>query len=174
MVARVNGASDEGGGFGVGTGDSEEVGAWKMLAICFARWSTGYRHTHDVGLSADGNETVDVFADRNQNLASHVSTLLGARRLVLNVNASSSLLDEQLGELHDSGETTVTGVCVRNKRSQEVNVGSFRLVRRAKTLLTLLAVVEELGHEQMADLVGNSCVRIVCKIRARLVGGRSC
>lgn len=39
MVARVNGASDEGGGFGVGTGDSEEVGAWKVLAICFARWS---------------------------------------------------------------------------------------------------------------------------------------
>lgn len=115
-----------------------------------------------------------MFADRNQNLASHVSTLLGARRLILNVNASSSLLDKELGELHDSGETTVTGVCVRNKRSQEVNVGSFRLVRRAKTLLTLLAVVEELGHEQMADLVGNSCVRIVCKIRARLVGGRSC
>ena len=39
MVARIDGASDEGGGFGVGTSDSEEVGAWKVSAICFARGS---------------------------------------------------------------------------------------------------------------------------------------
>ena len=115
-----------------------------------------------------------MFADRNQNLASHVSTLLGARRLILDMNTSSSLLDKELGELHDSSETTVTGICVCNKRPQEIDVGSFRLVGRAKTLFTLLAVVEELGHEQMADLVGNSCVWVVCKIRTRLIGGRSC
>ena len=130
-----------------------------VLAVCFVRrFESGYRRTHDIGLSTDGNETVDVFADRNQDLASHVSTLLGARRLILNVNASSSLLDKELGKLHDSSETTVTGICIRNKRPQEIDVGSFRLVRRAKALFTLLAVVEKLGHEQMADLVGNSCV----------------
>ena len=115
-----------------------------------------------------------MFADRNQNLASHVSTLLGAGRLILNVDASSSLLDKELGELHDGSQTTVTGVRIRNKRSQEIDVGSFGLVRRTKTLFTLLAVVEELGHEQMADLVRNSCVWVVCKIGTRLVGGRSC
>jgi hypothetical protein len=29
-------------------------------------------------------------------------------------------------------------------------------LRDAETLLALLAVMEELGHEEMADLVGNS------------------
>jgi hypothetical protein len=143
-----------------------------VLAVSLVRrFESGYEHTHDISLSTNSDETVDVLADRNQDFASHVSTLLGAGRLVLDVNASSSLLDEKLGKLHDSSKTTVTGICVRNKRPQEIDVGSFRLVRRAKALFTLLAVVEKLGHEQMADLVGNSCVWVVCKIRTRLVGG---
>ena len=127
--------------------------------------------THDIGLSADGDETVDVLADRNQDLAGHVSALLGAGSLIFNVNARSSLLDEELGELHDSSEATVTSVCVRNKGPQEVDVGCFGLVGRAETFFTLLTVVEELGHEQVANLVGDGGVWVVCKIGTRLVGG---
>ena len=175
MVARVDSAGDEGGGFGVGTGNGEEVGAWRRIGLDYLRTNVGIRHwlTHDISLSADGNETVDVFADRNQDLASHVSTLLGTRRLILNVNTSSTLLDKELGELHDSCQTTVTGVCICNERSQEVDVWCLRLVGRAETLFALLAVVEELGHEQVADLVGDGGVRVVCKIGTRLVGGGS-
>jgi hypothetical protein len=33
VVTRVDGAGDEGGGFGVSAGDGEEVGAWKMLVV---------------------------------------------------------------------------------------------------------------------------------------------
>ena len=81
--------------------------------------------THDIGLSADGDETVDVLADRNQDLAGHVSTFLGAGSLVLDVNACSSFLDKELGELHDSSETTVTSVSICNKRSEEIDIGSL-------------------------------------------------
>jgi hypothetical protein len=87
------------------------------------------------------------------------------------VDTSSTLLDEELGELHNSSKTTVTGICVSNERSQEVDVGCFRLVWRAETLFALLAVVEELSHEEVADLVGDGGVRVVCKIGTRLVGG---
>lgn len=33
MVAGVDGACDEGSGFGVGAGDGEEVGTWRVLAV---------------------------------------------------------------------------------------------------------------------------------------------
>jgi hypothetical protein len=79
--------------------------------------------THDIGLGADGDQTVDVLADRDQDFTSHVATLLGTRSLILNVNASSTLLDEELGELHDSSQTTVTSIRISNERSQEVDVG---------------------------------------------------
>jgi hypothetical protein len=40
VVARVDCAGDEGGGFGVGAGDGEEVGSWRgmrvrCVACCF-------------------------------------------------------------------------------------------------------------------------------------------
>jgi hypothetical protein len=112
-----------------------------------------------------------VLADRNQDFASHVAALLGTRSLILNVNASSTLLDEELGELHNSSKTTVASICISNERSQEVDVGCLRLVWRAEALFALLAVVEELSHEEVADLVGDGGVRVVCKIGTRLVGG---
>ena len=172
VVARVDCAGDEGCGFGVGTGDGEEVGACGSWLVDIQNLKNSRRLTHDIGLSTNGNKTVDVLADRHKDLASHVSALLGTRSLVLNVNTSSTLLNEQLRELHDSGQTTVSGVCVRNKRPQEIDVRRLRLVCRAETLFTLLAVVEQLCHEEVADLVRHGGVRVVCKIGAGLVGGR--
>jgi len=122
VVARVDCAGDEGCGFGVGTGDCEEVGAYESwLGSILVVWSSR-RLTHDIGLSTNGNETVDVLANRHQDLASHVSALLGTRSLVLDVNTSRTLLNEQLRELHNSSQTTVSGVCVCNNRPQEIGV----------------------------------------------------
>jgi hypothetical protein len=54
VVAVVDGGGDEGCGFGVGTGDSQEVGAWFVLVlVCnvqYIRWLT-----HDIGLGTNGN-----------------------------------------------------------------------------------------------------------------------
>ena len=139
VVAGIDGGGDEGGGLGIGTGNAEEVGA------------------HDIGLSTDGNEAVDVLLDGNEDLAGHVAALLGTRGLVLNVNTGSTLLNEELGELHDGGKTTVTGIGIGNDRAEVVVVGELLalLLGDGETLLTLLAVVEELSHEEMANLVGD-------------------
>ena len=98
-----------------------------------------------------------MLADRNKDLASHVATFLGSRSLVLDVNTSSTLLDKQLGELHDSGETTMTGISVCDDGTEIIDVlevGTLGFWYR-ETLLTLFSVVEELSHEEVADLVGD-------------------
>lgn len=115
-----------------------------------------------------------MFADGDQDLSGHVTTLLGTRSLVLNVNTSSTLLNEELGELHDGGETTVTSVGIGNDGSEVVEVvevGALRL-GDGETLLALLSVVEELGHEEVTDLVGDGGVGVISQIRAGLVRGR--
>ena len=114
--------------------------------------------THDIGLGTDGNKTVDVLADRHEDLSGHVTTLLGTRSLVLNVNTGSTTLNKQLGQLHDGSQTTVTSVSVRNDGAQVVNVGNVGalLLGGTDTLLALLPVMEELGHEQVVNLVGDS------------------
>lgn len=118
--------------------------------------------THNVCLSSDGYQAVDVLADRYQNLSSHVSTLLGSWSLILNVYASCTLLDEELGELHDRRKTSMSSIRISNDWSQVVDIGEFGAIGlcRAETLLALLSVVEELCHEQMANLVRYSCLKI--------------
>ena len=81
--------------------------------------------THDVGLGPDGHEPVDVLADGDEHLAGHVAALLGSWHLVLNMDTGRSLLDEELRELHHSGQTTMTSVCIGNDWAEEVDVGEF-------------------------------------------------
>lgn len=140
VVAGVDVCAEEGGGLGVGAGDGDEVGA------------------HDVGLGADGDEAVDVLLNGDKDLAGHVSALLGARGLILNVDAGGALLDEELGELHDGRETAVARVGVGDDGSQVVDVGELgaSLFGDAQAFLALFPVVKELGHEQVGDLVRHS------------------
>jgi hypothetical protein len=42
VVAGVDGAGDEGGGFGVGAGDGEEIGAWKGDDVSCGEVRRGY------------------------------------------------------------------------------------------------------------------------------------
>ena len=150
VVTRVDGAGNEGGGFGVGAGDGEEVGTWELLAGYFVReFEPRYRQTHDIGLSADGDETVDVFTDRDQDLASHVSTLLSARCLILDMNTSGSSRDEPLGQLHHGSQTTVASVGIGNDGTEVVHIGNLGalFLGGCDAFLPLLSVVEELSHE---------------------------
>ena len=128
--------------------------------------------THDVRLRADGNQPVDVLADGHQHLARHVAALLGAGRLVLDVDAGGALLDEQLGQLHDGREPAVARVGVGDDGPKEVGAGHLAalLLGRREALLALLAVVEELGHEQVLHLVR---YRVLCRQRNPACGAQT-
>ncbi|KAJ6443327.1 protein kinase SNF1 [Purpureocillium lavendulum] len=157
VVARVDGRRDERGGLGVGTGDGDEVAA----CIRDAGSERGGKLTHNVGLRADGDQAANVLADGHEDLAGHVTALLGAGGLVLDVDAGGTLLDEELGELHDGREAAVARVGVGDDGPQVVDVGEGAALRlgRREALLALLAVVEELRHEEVADLVGDGARR---------------
>lgn len=98
-----------------------------------------------------------MLADRYQDFASHVTTLLRARRLVLNVDSCCSVLDEKLGELHDSREAAVTSVGVGYHWPQEIRICYISTIRfwNRQTFFALLAVMKELGKEQLVDLIRN-------------------
>lgn len=85
-----------------------------------------------------------------------MAALLGAGRLVLDVDAGGALFDKELGELHDGRQAAVARVGVGDDGPQVIDgVGGAAGQRRGEALLALLAVVEELGHEEVADLVGD-------------------
>jgi hypothetical protein len=119
--------------------------------------------THDICLCTNSYQAVDVFADRYQHFSSHVTTLLRSRCLVLNVDTSSSLLNEELCELHDSCKTTVTCIRIGDYWAEKISVCKLRTFgfRNSYPLFALLSVVEELCHEKMANLVRYSCLLIV-------------
>lgn len=96
-----------------------------------------------------------MLADGHQHLAGHVTTLLGAGCLVLDVDARGALLNEQLRQLHHRREAAVARVRVRDDGAEVVDVchvGALLFGGR-QALLSLLSVVEELCHEQVGDLV---------------------
>jgi hypothetical protein len=148
VVAGVDGGGDEGGSLGVSAGNGEEISA------------------HNIGLGSDGNETVDVLADWDQDLTGHVAALLGTRCLVLNVNTSSTLLNEELGELHDGGQTTMSGIGISNDWAEVIDVGHASAVSLGggSTLLALLAVVEKLCHEELVHFVGDGGLSLLVMI----------
>lgn len=74
--------------------------------------ATQTKRTHHVGLGPDGHQAADVLADGHQHLARHVAALLGAGRLVLDVDAGGALFDKELGELHDGRQPAVARVGV--------------------------------------------------------------
>lgn len=143
MIASIDGRGDESGSLGIGTGNSDKISA------------------HHISLSADRDKTVDVFTNRDQDLASHMAALLGTGGLVLDVNSGGTALDKEAGELEDGGDTTVTGVGIGDDRAEVVNVreGGALGFGGGKTVLALLAVVEELSLEEVLDLVGDRVLR---------------
>lgn len=96
-----------------------------------------------------------MLTDRHQYLSSHVTTFLRSWRLIFDVYTSRTLLDEQLCELHDSREPSMTSIRIGNDWSQEVGICNLRTVgfRGSEALFALFPVVEKLCHEKMTDLV---------------------
>lgn len=100
-------------------------------------------------MSTNGYQPVDVLTNGYKDLACHMTALFRSGRLVLNVNAGCSALDEELCQLHYGCKTSVPSVRIGNDGPQEVCVGyttSLRF-RGGYPLFTLLAVVEKLGEK---------------------------
>lgn len=103
-----------------------------------------------------------MLADRDQHLSGHVSAFLGPGGLILDVDAGRPFLDEQLRQLHDGRQASVTRVGVGDDRAKEVRVGNLVAVEqwRADPLLALLPVMEQLCHEQLVNLVRNGVLAL--------------
>lgn len=108
-----------------------------------------------------------MLADGDEHLAGHMAALLGTRGLVFNVNSGSTALDKKLGEFHDSSQTAVAGVGISNDGAQVVVVLDLvaLLSRRRDTLFSLFPVMEQLGEEELVDLVGDS---VLCQSISQL------
>jgi hypothetical protein len=118
-------------------------------------------HTHDVRLSSNSDQSIDVLADGHQYLSSHVPTLLCPWCLILNMNTRRTLLNEELGELHDSRQTSMTGICVCDYWSQVIDVGAVCAIGLGgrEALFALLSVVEKLSHKEVLYFIGHGSLR---------------
>lgn len=156
VVAGIDVGGDQGGGLRVGTGNDQVL------------------DTHDIELDAGGDQAVNVLRDGDQDLAGHVTALLGTGHLILQMDTGSTTLDKHLGELHVGSDTTVAGISISNDGAQKVDVGHLGtlLLGGGQAGLALLAIVEELGKEQVLDLVGDSVHGVISQIGAGLVGRR--
>ena len=105
-----------------------------------------------------------MFTNGNQHFPSHMSTFLGSRSLILNVYTSRTLLDKQLGQLHNGSQTSMSGISICNDGTEIIDVGELGPVGfglGGDSFFALLAVVEELGHEEVGDLVGDGGLSVV-------------
>lgn len=88
--------------------------------------------THDISLRTDGNQPIDVLANRHKNLPGHMTALLGPRRLVFNMDTSCTLLDEQLSELHGSCQASMTSISISDNRPEKIRIGSILSLRKGQ------------------------------------------
>ena len=104
-----------------------------------------------------------MFRNGNEDFPGHVSTLLRPWCLVLDMDACCTLLDEHLSELEDSGEATVSGVGVGDDGAEVVDVSGLGGFGRGEVGagFALLAVMEELGLEEVLYLVWHGVGRVI-------------
>lgn len=72
------------------------------------------------------------------------------------MNASSTLLNEELGELHDRSQTSMSSIRIGDDWAKKISVRDIRTVGLGgrESFFALLAIVEKLCHEKVANLVG--------------------
>lgn len=140
MVPRIDGGRDQRCGLRVGAGDNDEL------------------RSHHVRLSPAGDQAVDVLLHRHHHLSGHVTALLGARSLVLNVNSGGAGLNEHPNKFQRRRETSMARISISDDGSQVVDLGELQtlLGRQTKPFLPLLAVVEHLSFEEVVDLPRDS------------------
>mmetsp|Transcript_11096 Transcript_11096/g.25582 ORF Transcript_11096/g.25582 Transcript_11096/m.25582 type:complete len:591 (-) Transcript_11096:418-2190(-) len=140
------------------------------------RFRIGARHNqrrcaHHISLQPRGHQTVAVLLRRHEDLAAHVSTFLGAGRLVLKVDPGRSRLDHHLCQLHHRRKATVSRVAIRDDGRQEVGAGLV-LSAGCNCRLPCLALVELKCLEELVHLVRDGIHRVVGKVGTRLIGRR--
>mmetsp|Transcript_35334 Transcript_35334/g.80253 ORF Transcript_35334/g.80253 Transcript_35334/m.80253 type:complete len:443 (-) Transcript_35334:520-1848(-) len=162
------------GALDVGVVNGVDVGVDHRGSLGVRASNKDQARVEDVRLQPACDEALDVLPRGDEDLAAHVAALLGARLLVLDVDASRTRLDEHLRQLHDSGESAMAGVGIGDDGVEEVHHrGRGPLLGRpAAALLVLLPVVELLRPEELVHLVRHRVVRVVGHVRPWLVGGR--
>jgi hypothetical protein len=119
--------------------------------------------THNISLRPNSNQTIDMFANRNQDLPSHMPALLRPRRLVLNMDTRSTLLNKQLGQFHDGSQASMSRISVGDDGAQVIDVGELGAVGfrgGCDPFFALLAVVEELRLEEVLHFVWDGCLEV--------------
>mmetsp|Transcript_28300 Transcript_28300/g.81856 ORF Transcript_28300/g.81856 Transcript_28300/m.81856 type:complete len:259 (-) Transcript_28300:741-1517(-) len=104
VVSTINVGIEESSGLGIRTCHDDGAGA------------------HDVRRQTSSDEPITMFLRRYQNFAAHMATLLSSGLLVFEVNAGSTCLDEELGELHDGRESTMTSIAIGNYRGEVIHL----------------------------------------------------
>jgi hypothetical protein len=104
-----------------------------------------------------------MFGDRDEYLACHVSAFLRTRCLIFDMDTSGTFLDKHLGEFEHGSEATVPGIGISDDGAEIIDVGDFGSLLRGKvgSGLALLSVMEELGLEEVLDLVWYGVGRVV-------------
>lgn len=90
-----------------------------------------------------------MLSNRDEHLASKVTTLLDTRLLVLNMDTASTSIDEHLDEFHHGSDATETSISICNAGNKEIDLlGLLSLLgSQVKTFIILLAVMEELSRD---------------------------
>mmetsp|Transcript_60742 Transcript_60742/g.112706 ORF Transcript_60742/g.112706 Transcript_60742/m.112706 type:complete len:299 (+) Transcript_60742:662-1558(+) len=142
--------------------------------LCISSRNNHQGTVEHICLQPDGDQARDVLCNRHQDLATHVAALLGAWFLILNVNASSTILDEHLGQLHGGSEPSMSGVCISNDRVEVVHQRLLckLLSRHVLPCSILLAIMEHLCSKELVHLVGDGVIRVVAHIGTWLIGSR--
>jgi hypothetical protein len=116
LVVGVAVGGQQVGGFSVGTGDDQG------------------RHAADVGGEARGDQLLDGFLRRHQDLATHVAALLDRSQLVFPVHPGGAGADHRLHQFEGVQHATKTGFGVGDDRREVVDVA---LVARVDVLRVL-------------------------------------
>lgn len=87
------------------------------------------------------------------------------------MNSTSACLNEHFDQLHHRGDSSKASVSVGNAGHEVVDLlGLVSLLgRQVVSFIILLAVVEELGVDELLDLVGHRAHGIIGEVWARLV-----
>mmetsp|Transcript_19341 Transcript_19341/g.52035 ORF Transcript_19341/g.52035 Transcript_19341/m.52035 type:complete len:233 (-) Transcript_19341:266-964(-) len=145
-----------------------DVGGEERGRLCVCARDDEVGRAHDVTLKACGHEAVGVLLRGHEHLSAHMTALLRAMCLVLEVHARGAALHKHLHELHRGRNTTVASVPVCNDGGEEVGVRVR--VAGAHRSLPCATVVELKSSEELVYLVGHCVLGVVGEIRAGLVG----
>jgi len=82
MVTSINVVIQQCGGFGIGTGDNDQIG------------------THNIGRQSCRDQSINMFLRADQDFTTHVSTFFRARLLVFQMHTGCPGFNHEFGQFH--------------------------------------------------------------------------